>query len=80
MGVGSHIRTKLSFKRSWRSIKFPVAPESMSAEVSTVLFFPCSVIGKVIDLLLGVATSTQSRVREGDVEASSPFKNPRLQG
>ena len=60
-------------------MKFPVAPESMSTEVSTVLFFPCSVMGNVIDLLL-VATSTRSRVREGDVEASSLFKNPKLQG
>ena len=78
MGVGSCTRTELSLERSQRSIKFPVAPESISAEVSTVLFFPCSVIGKVMDLLLGVATSTRSRVREGDVEASSLFKNPRL--
>ena len=80
MGVGSHTRTKLSFERSQRSMKFPVAPESMSAEVSTVLFFPCSIIGKVIDLLLEFATSTRSRIREGDVEASSLFKNPRLWG
>ena len=58
MGVSSHTRTKLSRERSRRSMKFPVAPESVSAEVSTVLFFPCSEIGKVIDLLLGFATST----------------------
>ena len=58
MGVGSCTRTKLSRERSRRSIKFPVAPESMSVEVSTILFFPCSKIGKVIDLLLGLATST----------------------
>ena len=60
-------------------MKFPVALESMSTEVSTVLFFPCSVMGNVMDLLL-VATSTRSRVREGDVEASSLFKNPKLWG
>ena len=80
MGVGSHTRTKLSLERSRRSMKFPVAPESMSAEVLTVLFIPCSEIGKVIDLLLGFATSTRSRVREGDVKASSLFKNPMLRG
>ena len=80
MGVGSHSRTKLSLERSQRSMKFPVAPESISVEVSMILFFPCSEIGKVIDLLLGLATSTQSRVREGDVEASSLFKNPSLWG
>ena len=80
IGVGNQMRTKLSQERSQRSIKFPVALESMSAEVSTVLFFPCSKMGKVIDLLLGLATSTRSRVREGDVEASSLFKNPKLRG
>ena len=80
MGVGSCTRTKLSFERSQKSMKFPVAPESISAKVSTVLFFPCSVIGKVIDLLLEFATSTRSRVREGDIEASSLFKNPKLRG
>ena len=80
MGVGSLTRTKLSLERSRRSIKFPVAPESISAEVSTVLFFPSSMIGKVIDLLLGLATSTRSRVREGDIVASSLFKNPMLLG
>ena len=78
MGVGSRTRTKLSWERSQRSMKFPVAPESMSAEVLTILFIPCSEIGKVIDLLLGFATSTQSRIREGDVEASSLVKNPKL--
>ena len=80
MGVGSRTRVKLSWERSWRSMKFPVAPESMSAEVLMILFIPCSEIGKVIDLLLGFATSTQSRVREGDIEASSLFKNPMLRG
>ena len=80
ISVGSRTRTKLSQERSRRSIKFLVTPESMSAEVSMVLFFPCSEMGKVIDLLLGFATSTRSRVREGDVEASSLLKNPKLQG
>ena len=61
-------------------MKFLVTPESMSAAVLTILFVPCSEMGKVIDLLLGFATSTQSRVREGDVEASSLFKNPKLWG
>ena len=39
-------------------MKFPVAPESMSVEVLMILLFPCSKMGKVIDLLLGFATST----------------------
>ena len=39
-------------------MKFPVAPELMSVVVSTVLLFPCSEMGKFIDLLFGSATST----------------------
>ena len=80
IGVGNWMRTKLSQERSRRSIKFPVTPESMSAEVSMVLFSPCSKMEKVIDLLLGFATSTRSRLREGGIEASSLFKNPKLRG
>ena len=41
------------------STKFLVAPESMRAVVSTVLFFPHSKMGKLMFLLLGDATSTQ---------------------
>ena len=58
MGAGSRTRAKLSQERRQRSMKFPVASESMSAEVSTILVFPSSEMGKVIDLLLGLATST----------------------
>ena len=61
-------------------MKFPVAPESMSAVVSTVLLFPCSEMGKLIDLLLESATSTQSIEWEEDIEATSLVKNPLLQG
>ena len=60
-------------------MKFPVAPESMSVVVSTVLFFPCSEMGKLIDLLLGSATSTQLTEWEEDIEATSLVKNPLLQ-
>ena len=61
-------------------MKFPVAPESMSAVVSTMLLFPCSEMGKLIDLLLGSATSTRLIKWEEDVEATSLVKNPLLQG
>ena len=60
-------------------MKFPVAPESISTVVSTVLLFPCSEMGKLIDLLLGSATSTQLTKWEEDVEATSLTKNPLLQ-
>ena len=58
MGSGKWMRVKLSRDRRQMSMKFAVTPESMSVVVSTVLFFPCSEMGKLIDLLLGSATST----------------------
>ena len=61
-------------------MKFPVTPESMSVVVSTVLLFPCSEMGKLIDLLLGSAISTQLIEWEEDIEATSLVKNPLLQG
>ena len=60
-------------------MKFPVTPESMSAVVSTVLLFPCSEMGKLIDLLLGSTTSTQLTKWEEDVKVTSLAKNPLLQ-
>ena len=80
MGSGRWMRVKLSRERKWTSMKFPVAPESMSAVVSMILLFPCSEMGKFIDLLLGMATSTQLIEWEDDVEATSLFKNPLLLG
>ena len=61
-------------------MKFPVAPESMSTVVLMVLLFPCSEMGKLIDLLLESATSTQLTKWEEDVEATSLVQNPLLQG
>ena len=55
-------------------MKFPVTPESMSGVVSMILLFPCSEMGKLIDLLLGSATSTQLIEWEEDVEATSLVK------
>ena len=80
MGVGKRMRVKLSEERRRMSMKFPVAPESMSAVVSTVLLFPCSEMGKLIDLLLESATSTCLIKWEEDVEVTSLVKNPLLQG
>ena len=61
-------------------MKFPVTPESMSAVVSMVLFFPCSEMEKLIDLLLGSATSIRVTKWEEDIEATSLVKNPLPQG
>ena len=61
-------------------MKCLVAPESMSAVVLMILFFPCSEMGKLIVLLLEDATSTQLIIWEEDIKASSLVKNPLPQG
>ena len=76
IGLGRQTRVKLSRERRYMSMKFLVAPESMSVVVLTVLFFPCSETGKLIVLLLGDATSTQLIEWEEDIKATSLFKNP----
>ena len=71
---------KLLRERRCTSIKFLIAPESMSVVVSTILFFPCSEMGKLIVLLLGDATSTWFIEWEEEIEVTSLFKNPKLWG
>ena len=72
------MRVKLSKERRHISMKFPVAPESMSMVVLTVLFFPCSEMGNLIFLLLGMATSIWLIVWEEDIKTASLFKNLKL--
>ena len=78
MEVGVWVSLKIPFGKRRGSIKFPVAPESMRAVVSTVCFSPCSMIGRRIVLLFHGATSTLSMLREEDVKAASLLKNPVL--
>ena len=58
MGWGSLFKGKLARDNSPRSIKFPVAPESMRAEVSTVWIPTSSLMGKQRVHSLEGATST----------------------
>ena len=58
MGCGSFFRGKFARDKSPRSMKFPVAPESMRAVVSTVCCPTSSLIGKRRVRSLGEATST----------------------
>ena len=55
MGSGKQTRVKLSRERRQMSMKFPVAPESMSVVVLMVLFFPCSKMGKLIEVCKDMA-------------------------
>ena len=76
MGWGSRFKGKLARDSSPRLMKFPVAPESTRAVVSTVWIPTSSLIGKRRVHSLGEATSTWGIVGEGNVEMASPFKNP----
>ena len=58
IGWGSLFRGKLVRDNSPRSMKFPVAPESMRAEVSTIWVPTSSLMGKWRVHSLGGATST----------------------
>ena len=59
-------------------MKFPVAPELMSAKVSMVSLRPCREIGIHIVLFSWDGMSTWFNDWEGDIKAASLLKNPML--
>ena len=78
MGLMQGVNLKIPFGKRRGSMKFPVAPESMRAVVSTVCLIPCREIGRRRVLFPCGATSTWFDAREEDVVATSRFKNPML--
>ena len=76
IGWESFFSGKFARDKSPRSMKFPVAPESMRAVVLTVCCPMSSLTGKWRVRSLGEATSTWEVVGEGNIEVASPFKNP----
>ena len=78
MGLRQGVRLKIPFGRRQGSMKFPVAPESMRAVVSTVCLIPCREIRRRRVLFSCDATSTWFNAKEGDIVAASLFKNPVL--
>ena len=60
---------------SSRSMKFPVAPQSIMVVVLTIWLPTKSLIGMHIVLSLGKATSTWFTSWEDDVKTSSQVKN-----
>ena len=78
MGLTQGINLKIPFGRRQGLMKFPVAPESMRAVVSTVCLIPCREIGRRRVLFSHDATSTWFNAREEDVVAAFLFKNPML--
>ena len=69
-------RGKFARDRRPRSIKFPVAPESINVVVSTICFLMSNLIGKRRVFSLSEATSTWNKDWEGNVKVTSHFKNP----
>ena len=63
-------------ERSPRSMKFPVALESMRAVVLTVCCPTSSLIGQWRVHSLEEAMNIWEVVGEGNIEMASPFKNP----
>ena len=80
MGLGRHCRGKFALDSRPMSMKFPVAPQSMRAVVSTICVPVANLIGRRIVRSLGNATSTWDRSWEEDVEATSHIKNPHCLG
>jgi hypothetical protein len=76
IGFGSRCKGKLAKERSPMSRKFPVSPESIRAEVSTIWSPTSSFTGKRSVLSFCEATSTCGGLYKDDVEATSCFKNP----
>ena len=79
IGLGSHCNGKLPLDRRPMSMKFPVAPQSMRAVVSTICVPVASLIGRRMVHSFGRATSTWDKSWEGDIEATSLIKNPHRQ-
>ena len=71
IGLGSRCNRKLALDRRPTLMKFPVAPQSMRAVVSTICVPVTSLIGRQMVHSFGRATSTWDTSWEEDVEATS---------
>ena len=79
IGLGSRCSGKLTLDRRPMSMKFPVAPQSMRAVVSTICVPVTSLTGRRMVRSFGKATSTWDKSWEDNVEATSRVKNPHHQ-
>ena len=76
MGLDIFLRGKFARDKRPRSIKFPVAPESIRAVVLMICLPRSNLTGKQRVLSLSEATSTWDRDWKGNVNVTSHFKNP----
>ena len=79
IGLGSRCSGKLALDKRPMSMKFPVAPQSMRAVVSTICVPVSSLTGRRMVRSFGRATSTWDKSWEDDVETNSQIKNPHYQ-
>ena len=78
MGLGSFSRGNLRRQRRQTSIKFPVAPQSTRAVVSTICVPLDSLMGIRMVLSLGRAVITWFMIWEEYINGSSRAKNPQV--
>ena len=71
MGLGRHCRGKFALDKRLMSMKFPVAPQSMRAVVSTICVPVASLMGRQIVCSFGKATNIWDRSWEEDVKVTS---------
>ena len=76
IGWERHCRGKFALDKRPMSMKFPVAPQSTRAVVSTICVPVANLIGRRIVRSFGNATSTWDRSWEEDVKMTSRIKNP----
>ena len=78
MGLGSFSKGNSRRQRRPTSMKFPVAPQSMRAVVSTICVPLDSLMGIHMVLSFGRAVITWFTVREEYINGSSQVKNPQV--
>ena len=71
MGLGRCCRGKFALDKRPMLMKFPVAPQSMRAVVSTICVPVASLIGRRIVCSFGKATNTWDRSWEEDIKVTS---------
>ena len=76
IGLGSRCNGKWAFDRRLMLMKFPVAPQSMRAVVTTICVPVTSLIGRRMVRSFGRATSTWDKLWEDNIKTTSQIKNP----
>ena len=76
IGLGKCCSGKFALDKRLMLMKFPVAPQSIRAVVSTICVPVVSLIGRQIVRSFGKATSTWNKSWEEDIKVTFQIKNP----